>query len=66
VKEPGFSSPEKRWISGDRGAACSYWKGSHEDHRAKLFSAVTASITRDNGAMAAGCSLGSSSPGFHL
>lgn len=57
LKEPGLSSPVKRWVSGDTGAACNYWKGSHKDHRAKLSSAVTATITRGNGAMATGCSL---------
>lgn len=26
LKEPGLSSPVKRWISVDTGAACNYWK----------------------------------------
>ena len=59
LKEPGLSSPLKRWISGDTGAACNCWKGNYKDRRAKLFSVVTAS-TRGNGATATRCSLGSS------
>lgn len=66
MKELGLSGPVKKQIGGDTGAACNYWKGSHEECRAKLFSAVAASTTRGNKAMATGASLGSSSPAFQL